>query len=228
MQAQAVTTAHRHLRQALHSQRLHGRWVTVALCLVLAACSTGGSAHAPVEYLDEGTGITITRLGAPMVFFSDQPSLATNVRDYIYAAPVAVNEAGHRSYWLWLAAWSTMDHAVAGEDPATAIGTVRLLLDGEPLELDGSASSSTVPGTRHPPYVAPVSGARTLVLPMSASQLRRLAAARDIVLHAKAISEQDRYWLRWSAANGLPEFVALVLPEQATNRQAAAPGDIRP
>lgn len=208
MAAKTVTTRHRP-RRALRRWYAQQRcWVFAILCVLLAACSMGRSDRAPVEYLDEGTGATIMRLRAPMVFYAEQPARAANVRDYIYAAPVAVNEAGQHSYWLWLAAWSTTDHGVAGDDAITGIGTVTLLLDGEPLELDGSASRNTVPGTGHMPYPAPVPSARTLVLPLSASQIQRLAAARDIVLYTSVGAARGRSWLRWSAADGLQEFAA--------------------
>lgn len=189
-----------------HSLRL----TVIGGALLAAACAGGPRDRGAEEYLEEASGLTITRVAAPLVLYADDPALAANARDYVYAAPLAVNRTGERSYWMWLSLWSTIDRgSLAGDvDPAQIRG-VQLLLDGEPVDLDIDARRAAIAGLRRAPYATPVATARSFYLPLSASQVARLAGAREIALHVD-LGGEPMLWRQWAAApDGLRDFARL-------------------
>jgi hypothetical protein len=165
----------------------------------LAACAGGAPDRQAANYLEEGSGTTLTRVVEPLVLFSDDPAFAANARDYIYVAPLAVNQAGRRSWWLWLGLWSTIDRAVsigeiAPEDPAGIL----LIVDGEPMELDAGARVPAIAGVQGMPYATPVATARNLFLPLTGSQVARLGNARRLTLRTDYANRATRVWERWA------------------------------
>jgi hypothetical protein len=194
---------------------------------VLAACAAGSPDRAASEYLEEATGTTITQVAVPLILFRDDPTLAANVRDYVYAAPLAVNRGGQRSYWMWLGLWSTIDRGVSGGDIDDGDVTgVQLLLDGEPVELDVSARLGEVPGVRRVPYSAPVSSARNLFVPLTASQVARLGRARTVAIRTGFTGQPARLWQPWTVdGSGLKEFAELALAQPAAKPVTATAHD---
>ena len=78
-------------------RRSCGQAVIAVAAGLLASCAGGAPDRQTTQYIEASTGTTITRVAEPLVLFSDDPSFAVNVRDYVYVAPLAVNRAGHNT-----------------------------------------------------------------------------------------------------------------------------------
>ncbi len=173
----------------------------VAAALV-ASCGTAEPGRRAGEYLDDATGATLTRVEQPFLLFSDDPARAANARDYLSAAPLAVNQSGRRSWWLWLGLWSTIDRGVSVGDPQLAdVTAIQLIVDGEPMELDLGARVDRIPGVTTVPYAAPVATARSFILPLTGSQVTRLGRGTSILIRTEldrrrgpALGAVDRQW----------------------------------
>lgn len=165
---------------------------------LLAACGTAAPGHRATEYLDETSGVTITRVGAPFTFCSDDQSRAANARDYLDAAPLALNQSGKYSWWLWLGEWSTIDRgASGGEAKMPDIAVLQLIVDGEPMELDIQARVERMPGAGPLPYVGTVDTARSILLPLTSSQVARLSRADGISIRTEMTDGEARSWQAW-------------------------------
>jgi len=186
----------------------------VACLLLLGACGGGATALRAWEDLDEATGVTVTRIAEPLVFYQDDPARAANCRDYIDVAPLQVSQGGRNGRWLWVALWSTIDRKVTDGEPTVPETTaIRLVADGEPMELDFASAVTRLPGVAGGPYASPVSTAQVLFLPLTASQLARLGAARDVTLGVERAGEGERGWARWPGDDGaLAAMAGLVVP----------------
>ncbi|MBL8200396.1 MAG: hypothetical protein JNK40_05425 [Chromatiales bacterium] len=183
---------------------------TVAVAVLVAACGTGAPNQRGTEYLDDATGATITRVDQPFVLFSDDPARAANARDYISVAPLAVNQSGKRSWWLWLGLWSTIDRGVSVGDARLAdVAAIQLIVDGEPMELDLAAATGRIPGVTGLPYAAPVGTARTLVLPLTGSQVTRLGRGNGIVIRTQLTSGAALVWQPWIGSGAWTHFAEL-------------------
>jgi len=75
------------------------RLLVAAVAALLASCGTGAPNRRAADYLDGTTGATISRVDQLFILFSDDPARAANARDYLSAAPLAVNQGGRRSWW---------------------------------------------------------------------------------------------------------------------------------
>ena len=91
---------------------------TVLGLLTAAALATGcaGAPERPAatEFLDSQTAMTVRVAAEPFVYARDVPELAANVRDYLYVGAVETNNMGHRSHYLALVSWSTIDRKRVG------------------------------------------------------------------------------------------------------------------
>lgn len=191
------------------------RRAMIAACLLLlGGCGGGATALRAWEDLDEATGVTVTRIAEPLVFYQDDPARAANCRDYIEVAPLQVSQGGRNGRWLWVALWSTIDRKVTDGEPTVPDTTaIRLVADGEPMELDFASAATRLPGMEGGPYAAPVSTAKVLFLPLTTSQLARLGAARDVTLGVERAGEGERGWARWPGADdALSAMAGLVVP----------------
>jgi hypothetical protein len=163
----------------------------------------------PAEDLDPKTGATITRVGEPLLYYSEDPARAANARDYLEVAPLAVNQSGRRTWWVWLALLSTIDRGVIGDPAVPEIAGVQLLADGEPLELDFAGAVTAVPGLGRLPYAATVPTARIAILPLTPSQVERLARARQVQVHTAMKAGPAVLWLPWPGAGDAQGFAAV-------------------
>ena len=177
--------------------------------MALASCGTVETGPRATEYLDEATGATITRVEAPFTFYSDDPSRAANARDYLDAAPLAVNQAGRYSWWLWLGVWSTIDRGASGGDAQLAdIAAIQLIIDGEPMELDMHARTDRIPDGGPLPYTATVP-ARNILLPLTGSQVARLGRAASISMRTEMADGEVRHWQSWVRRGSWTGFAEL-------------------
>ena len=188
---------------------------TVAAALI-ASCGTADPGRRAGEYLDDATGATITRVEQPFVLFSDDPARAANARDYLSAAPLAVNQSGRRSWWLWLGLWSTIDRGVSVGDARLAdVAAIQLIVDGEPMELDLDARVDRIPGVTSVPYAAPVTTARPFMLPLTASQVTRLGRGTSILIRTELAGGTVLLWEPWIGSGNWTGFAELAAAARA-------------
>jgi hypothetical protein len=181
----------------------------VAAALVVS-CGTAGPGRRAGEFLDDATGATITRVDQPFLLFSDDPARAANARDYLSAAPLAVNQSGRRSWWLWLGLWSTIDRGVTVGDARLAdVTAIQLIVDGEPMELDLGARVDRIPGITAVPYAAPVATARPFILPLTGSQVARLGRGTTILIRTELAGGAALIWEPWIGSGNWTGFAEL-------------------
>ncbi len=177
---------------------------------LLASCGTAVPAQRAAEYLDETSGVTVTRVVAPFTFYSDDPSRAANARDYMDAAPLALNRSGSYSWWLWLGQWSTIDRGASGGDAQLPdIAALQLIVDGEPMDLDIRALAGHLPGTGPLPYVGTVVTAKNMLLPLTGSQVVRLSRAASISIRTETAGGDARHWQAWVRRDNWTGFAEL-------------------
>ncbi|MEO8223271.1 MAG: hypothetical protein ABI661_00550 [Gammaproteobacteria bacterium] len=195
-----------------------GRWSALVpvVALLVASCGTSAPGQRAAEFLDEKTSATITRVEEPVAFFSDDPARAANARDYLYAAPLLVNQLGKRGWWLWLGQWSTIDRGVIGATvEASDLAKVVLLVDGEPMELDVGARADSLPGISQVPYATPVATAKSFYLPLTGSQLARLGRAATVAISTETAAGDVRVWQPWTGTGNFTDLTALAAPGSA-------------
>jgi len=182
----------------------------LAVAVLVASCGTVAPNRRAPEYLDDATGATITRVEQPFLLFSDDPARAANARDYLSAAPLAVNQSGRRSWWLWLGLWSTIDRGVSVGDPRLAdVTAIQLIVDGEPMEMDLGARLDRIPGVTSVPYAAPVTTARTFILPLTGSQVARLGRGTSILIRTELTGGAALLWEPWIGSGNWTGFAEL-------------------
>lgn len=193
--------------------------------LIAAACAVACTASqrqgAMREHLEETTGATINHLVEPLRFFHEEPTFAANARDYLFAGPVEVNRSGQRSYWLWIGAWSTLDHGWQDIGAlCKAIERLQVLADGQPMELDMSRSAAEVPGVGSAPYHTPVAAHPAVFVPVTRSQLLTMAGAGHLMIRTQTPGGEWCDWQPWSQ----PEagFQAFAAKLRGGNDQSAA------
>jgi hypothetical protein len=160
------------------------------------------------ERLDMGTGVTVTHATAPIVLYHDNSSYAAHARDYVYLGPVEINRMGDYSYYLWLGIWSTISDAERSFQ-RDGFESVTLYVDGEPLQLELVGWTLESIGVSEPVYVKPVASAADAYYRVTIDQIRLIANAREIELHAG--TAPVRVYLMWdrqgSAHASMREFV---------------------
>ena len=160
------------------------------------------------EKLDMGTGVTVTHATAPIVLYHDNSSYAAHARDYVYLGPVEINRMGDYSYYLWLGIWSTISDAERSFQ-RDGFESVTVYADGEPLQLELVGWTLESIGVSQPVYVKPVASAADAYYRVTIDQIRLIANAREIELHAG--TAPVRVYLMWdrqgSAHASMREFV---------------------
>jgi hypothetical protein len=162
------------------------------------------------QYLDDGSGLTVTSLAEPLVFAREQPMLAVHARDYVSLAPLELNNAGKRRYLIWLSGWSTIDHTVRPGADQDADELVYLMVDDEPMELKATRD----PGLRREAY-DDQPGAKHRYYAVTLDQLRRIAEAELLQLRFSspglysAWRAGTRPWLLFVDATRDPALMSL-------------------
>jgi hypothetical protein len=142
--------------------------------LVVAALTAGCAAEAPLTSALDEKGRTEVRATTLMTLARPVPRFSEAARDYLYLAPVEINERGTRHHYLWLGLATTVDHrwlwAERGE-PATLV----LVFDGLPVAVPLSPWDAAPPEFATPaPRYAELRAAVTL------DELEHLATAGSI------------------------------------------------
>jgi hypothetical protein len=174
--------------------------VLVMLVLV-TGCTLRSTDDRLLQYFDQSTGATVTRLAAPVAFYREEPMLAANARDYVYIGPAELNRSGDRTFVLWMDFCSTIDRA--GGPGVYAPERVFLMLDGKPMEMSPERIRM---GINQWSYVSPVVGGSITVYRVTRAQLRLLATAGDVRVLAENNGVTQEYaWWR-GADTGFEQF----------------------
>jgi hypothetical protein len=178
----------------------------LAFTALLAGCAT----EPPLETALDPQGRTEARATNLLTLARPTPRFSEAARDYLYLAPVEVNEMGARRHYLWLGLATTVDRAwLWGENAEVA--TLVLLLDGVPVALPLSAWDVAAPG-----FTTPAPTYRTLRAQVTLDELERLTTAAAVevqLMTADGARESFALW-RGEWADWLP-FVARIEPLRA-------------
>jgi len=149
----------------------------------MAACGCSSSGTLVRDTLDPVTGITITHAEVPLIFYRDQSARAAYARDFVNLAPIQINRMGRYRYFLWLAAWSTMQNVHLAEE-LDGFESIIVFADGEPLTLSSTGWTPQAIGATEPVYAKPVASAAEAYYEVTVDQLRLIAQAADVRLRS--------------------------------------------
>jgi hypothetical protein len=155
--------------------------IPLVFLLGLAGGCAGSSRIAPVEALDERTGITLGLLKEPIEFVPSHPEIGGYERTtFAYLGPVEWNRSGTLTYGLWM-------HIAPGNDRVLvdirgSAAPTLVLDDGvvalsrmEPLNLGRNAYKQAAPW------------GQVAYFDLDAATLRRMAASRKLELDVSAV-----------------------------------------
>ena len=187
---------------------------TVRLIVAAAAVCAGCASQptSPVhDFLDTGTGVTVTRSRAPIVLYRDDPSRAAYARNLVHVGPIEVNRQGSHRYFLWVGIWNT-DQAGDWSRQRDGFESVVIVVDGEPMPLELAGWTPAAIGASMPVYTKPVATAADAYYPVTIDQIRFMAEARDLSLRTTGSSPRE--FLLWGgqrdARRRLREFLDAV------------------
>lgn len=172
--------------------------LAAALVTAAASCATHPSALTR-EFLDTGTGVTVTASRVPLVLYRDNPAVAAYARNVVHLGPVEVNRSGEYRYYLWLSIWSTLQ----SPDAATSrdgFETIVIVVDDESMALDLAGWTPAAINASAPVYLSPVASAAEAYYPLTVDQIRFIAEARNISL--RTTGNSPREYVLWSAQGG--------------------------
>ena len=166
--------------------------MTCFAVILIVGCAGSSRENRIVQYLDGGSGVTVTSLAAPLVFFKDAPMLAANARDYLYVGPAELNRSGKHEVVLWMYFCSTIDRNGA-EDPGLPEHVI-LMLENTPMELIATGNRVNI---RNWSYSSPVAGGQTVVYSLTRNQLRLLAKTGDTKILAAYADGSSKTFQAW-------------------------------
>ena len=165
----------------------------------MASCASGPSAE---RYLDERTGVTVSKVRAPLVMYRSESAasglprpFAQAASDFMTLAPFEVNRQGDYRLYLWVEwpAWATST-ADGGAPPA-----VVFFLDNERLAVEPIAPDLRSLGVASPIYTPAEKTARIGYYALSWPQFRRITSANDLGVGAGGGSPVFKPWGRQAA-----------------------------
>jgi hypothetical protein len=165
----------------------------------VAAEDWGQSGHLLRQTLDERTALVLTGVNTPLVLYKEQPQLAVNAREYVQVAPLEINRRGELRYYLWMGIWSTIDRGPT-TDVERRFQHVYLFVDEEPMELEVASWALDDHGTGLHFYSRQVTTAVDAYYAVTADQVRRIGAAREVYLVSGADPEGRYHAWQWDAS----------------------------
>lgn len=191
---------------ARRSTRLRLPLVAV-LVAMLASCASSPSTLTR-EFLDTGTGVTVTASRTPLVLYRDNPAAAAYARNVVHLGPVEINRSGDYRYFLWVGIWNTLqstDETLSRDGFETIIITV----DSESMALDVAGWTPAAVGTSTPVYLKPVASASEAYYALTVDQIRFIAEARNITL--RTTGNSPREYNLWGGQQGAREAMLAFL-----------------
>lgn len=168
------------------------------VALVLAACASGPSALTR-EFLDSGTGVTVTASRVPLVLYRDNPAAAAYARNVVHLGPVEINRSGHYTYFLWVGIWNTLQSPDTFQS-RDGFETIIIVADSEPMALDLAGWTPAAINASAPVYLKPVASAAEAYYPLTVDQIRVIAEARSISV--RTTGNSPREYMLWSGQGG--------------------------
>jgi hypothetical protein len=147
--------------------------VRTVLLLTIALALPGCAREAPLESLLDAKGRTEVRATNVVTLARPAPRFSEAARDYLYLAPVEVNEMGTRRHYLWLGLATTVDHRwlwAERREPATLV----LVFDGLPVAVPLS------PWAAAPAFATPAPTYDVRRAAVTLDQLEHLATAHSV------------------------------------------------
>jgi hypothetical protein len=185
-----------------------------AFSLLMAACATTTPTEVR-EDLDERTGVTVTSMQAPLEFYSAIPELGLQAASFAYLAPLEVNNMGKRETYVWLSVLRAEDERA---DPAQAPPEppiLRIMLDGEGLELAFVSADARQLGMGEAVYKRPAHWVGEAFYAVTPADIARLAAASVLALELSTGGETVRHYdLSKTELDGLRAFSERIGSEQ--------------
>ena len=181
--------------------------LVAALAVVLAACASNPAALTR-EYLDTGTGVTVTASQVPLVLYRDNPAAAAYARNVVHLGPVEVNRSGEYRYFLWVGIWNTLQAADTSLS-RDGFETIIITVDGESMALDLAGWTPAVIDTSTPVYLRPVASAAEAYYPLTVDQIRVIAEARSVTL--RTTGDSPREYDLWSRQQGARQAMVAFL-----------------
>jgi hypothetical protein len=169
-----------------------------ALAAMLTSCASNPSALTR-EYLDTGTGVTVTASQVPLVLYRDNPAAAAYARNVVHLGPIEVNRSGEYRYFLWVGIWDTLQTA----NPSLSrdgFETIIITGDSESMALDLTGWTPAAIDTSAPVYLRPVASASEAYYPLTVDQVRFIAEARSVTL--RTTGNSPREYSLWSGQQG--------------------------
>jgi hypothetical protein len=188
--------------RAAGMRRLWLRGVTVIVALSATVALAG---KAPIDYLDEQTGATISVVGQPLVFAHDRAN-APGPGDYVTLAAAAVDQSGNLGYVLIKYCWS-VGAVQASVAEQCAAAPLLLQADGRSIELplrQGSARDAGIGVAIHrPPFGAATPSLYSIDLPT----MRFISECHHLTLRVGGTDPAFSYELFEDRLSSLREFV---------------------
>jgi hypothetical protein len=174
---------------------------------LLTACASN-PASLTREYLDTGTGVTVTASRVPLVLYRDNPAAAAYARNVVHLGPVEVNRSGEYRYYLWIGIWDTLQSTNASLS-RDGFETIIITVDSESMALDLAGWTPAAIDTSAPVYLRPVASASEAYYPLTVDQIRFIAEARSVTLRTTGNSprEYDLWSGQQSARQALLAFL---------------------
>jgi hypothetical protein len=179
------------------------------LVAVLASCASNPSALTR-EYLDTGTGVTVTASQVPLVLYRDNPAAAAYARNMVHLGPIEVNRSGEYRYFLWVGIWNTLQSAdtTLSRD---GFETIVITVDSESMALDLAGWTPSAIDASAPVYLRPVASASEAYYPLTVDQIRFIAEARSITLRTTGSSPRE--YNLWSGQQGARQALRAFLDQ---------------
>jgi hypothetical protein len=185
------------------------RKAALVTTIALGASLSGGCAHEPalIERLD-GSGVTIARDSAPLVFARTEGRYSRSARDYLYLGPVETNRQGARDYYLWVGIATTLDRGFI----APTVETPHMLyvnVQDEPIALPLRPWSEVLrDGGLEPLYETGVDIDTALAARVTLQQLELFATEPLESVTTEAPNRDTREYFRWEERQSWLDFIA--------------------
>lgn len=188
------------------STRLRPPLIAVLLA-VLTSCASNPSTLTR-EYLDTGTGVTVTASQVPLVLYRDNPAAAAYARNVVHLGPVEVNRSGEYRYFLWVGIWNTLQSTESSLS-RDGFETIIITVDSESMALDLAGWTPAAIDASAPVYLRPVASASDAYYPLTIDQIRFIAEARSVTLRTTGSSPRE--YNLWSGQQGVRQaFLAFL------------------
>jgi hypothetical protein len=178
----------------------------IAIFSILTACAS--APPAPIQLLDESTGVTTSRARTPLTMVRDTPMYGAHSRSFVQVGTIEVNHSGSIQYYLWLGTWNT-DHVASTAEHRDGFDSIILFVDGEPLLLDAVGWTPAAIGVSAPVYTRPFSRSVDAYYRVNTNQLGLIANSNDLrLLTSSSTPREFELWdTQTKAKDDLSEFL---------------------